>query len=130
MPLSLQVTFSKTITLCDKFLIKGFFFWYTFSRGGKALIAQLMRLHVVTPKAAVHVTLDPKVRPAPPPCPEFFTGFPEPVQLSPSSYWILRFPYVYEDENQIYTPPKESSRAAQHGYLLKGTCGVVEIASD
>ena len=89
-----------------------------------------MRLYVVTPKAAVHVTLDPKVRPAPQPCPEFITGYPEPVQLSPSSYWILRFPYVYEDENQIYTLPKESSRAAQHGYLLKGTCGVVEIAND
>ncbi|EFX84763.1 hypothetical protein DAPPUDRAFT_222870 [Daphnia pulex] len=101
-----------------------------YNRGGKALIAQLMRLHVVTPKAAVHVTIDPKVRPAPPPCPEFITGFSEPVQLSPSSYWILRFPYVYEDENQIYTLPKESSRAAQHGYLLKGTCGVVELANE
>nr|CAG4646892.1 EOG090X02WG [Megafenestra aurita]SVE92282.1 EOG090X02WG [Megafenestra aurita] len=100
-----------------------------YSRGGKALVAQLMRLHVVTPKAAVHVTVDPKVRPAPPPCPEFITGFPEAVQLSPSSYWILRFPYVYEDENQIYASPKEGSRAMQHGYLLKGTCGVVEIAN-
>nr|SVE85386.1 EOG090X02WG [Daphnia pulicaria] len=101
-----------------------------YNRGGKALIAQLMRIHVVTPKAAVHVTIDPKVRPAPPPCPEFITGFSEPVQLSPSSYWILRFPYVYEDENQMYTLPKESSRAAQHGYLLKGTCGVVELANE
>ena len=26
--------------------------------------------------------------------------------------------------------PEESSRAAQNGYLLKGTCGVVEIAYD
>nr|SVE75015.1 EOG090X02WG [Daphnia dolichocephala] len=101
-----------------------------YNRGGKALIAQLMRLHVVTPKAAVNVTIDPKVRPAPPPCPEFITGFAEPIQLSPSSYWVLRFPYVYEDENQIYTLPKESSRAAQHGYLLKGTCGVVELAKE
>nr|SVE71569.1 EOG090X02WG [Daphnia similis]SVE72202.1 EOG090X02WG [Daphnia similis] len=101
-----------------------------YNRGGKALIAQLMRLHVVTPKAAVHVTIDPKVRPAPPPCPEFVTGFTEPIQLSPSSYWILRFPYVYEDENQIYTHPKENARAAQHGYLLKGTCGVMELANE
>ena len=117
------------VFLLDWFVIKSCFL-FSNSRGGKALVAQLMRLHVVTPKAAVHVTLDPKVRPAPPPCPEFITGYPEPVQLSPSSYWILRFPYVYEDENQIYTLPKESSRAAQHGYLLKGTCGVVEIAND
>ncbi|XP_057374680.1 nonsense-mediated mRNA decay factor SMG8-like [Daphnia carinata] len=101
-----------------------------YNRGGKALIAQLMRLHVVTPKAAVHVTVDPKVRPAPPPCPEFVTGFTEPIQLSPSSYWILRFPYVYEDENQIYTHPKENARAAQHGYLLKGTCGVMELVNE
>nr|CAG4641538.1 EOG090X02WG [Eurycercus lamellatus] len=99
-----------------------------YSRGGKALIAQLMRVHIVTPKAPVHVMLDPKVRPAPPPCPEFITGFPEPLQLTPSSYWILRFPYIYEDENQIYSPPKEGSRAAQHGYLLKGAYGVVERA--
>lgn len=108
-----------------------FFFFLLFgSRGGKALIAQLMRLHVVTPKAAVHVTVDPKIRPAPG-APEFTTGFSEPVQLSPSSYWILRFPYVYEDENQIYAPPKEvGPRAIQHGYLLKGTCGVVEKTNE
>jgi len=90
------------------------------------LIAQLLRVHIVTPKAPVHVVLDPKVRPAPPPCPEFITGFTEPFQLSPSSYWILRLPYIYEDENQIYAQPKEGSRAAQHGYLLKGAYGVVE----
>lgn len=90
------------------------------------MIAQLLRVHIVTPKAPVHVVLDPKVRPAPPPCPEFITGFAEPFQLSPSSYWILRLPYIYEDENQIYAQPKEGSRAAQHGYLLKGAYGVVE----
>lgn len=94
------------------------------------MIAQLMRVHIVTPKAPVFVTLDPKVRPAPPPCPEFVTGFNEPIKLTPSSYWILRFPYLYEDENEIHTPPKESSRAAQHGYLLKGTYGVVETIID
>ena len=101
-------------------------------RSGKALMAQLMRVHIVTPKAAgVYVTLDPKVRPAPPPCPEFVPAFQEPMQLSASSYWILRMPYVYEDESQIYAPPsvKEggpSSRAAQHGYLLKGAISVTE----
>nr|CAG4650013.1 EOG090X02WG [Sida crystallina] len=97
-----------------------------YSRGGKALIAQLMRVHIVTPKAPVNVTLEPKIRPAPPPCPEFVTGFSEPIKLSQSSYWILRLPYLYEDENDIYTAPKEGARAAQHGFLLKGTYGVVE----
>nr|CAG4642374.1 EOG090X02WG [Evadne anonyx] len=101
-----------------------------YSRGEKTLIAQLMRVHIVTPKAPVFVTLDPKVRPAPPPCPEFVTGFNEPIKLTPSSYWILRFPYLYEDENEIHTPPKEGSRAAQHGFLLKGTYGVVETVVD
>jgi len=101
-----------------------------YSRGGKALIAQLMRVHIVTPKAPVFVTLDPKVRPAPPPCPEFVTGFTEPIKLTPSSYWILRFPSLYEDENEVHTPPKEGARAAQQGFLLKGTYGVVETVID
>ena len=94
------------------------------------MIAQLMRVHIVTPKAPVNVTLETKVRPAPPPCPEFVTGFSEPIKLSQSSYWILRLPYMYEDENEIYTPPKEGSRAAQHGFLLKGTYGVVECVPE
>ena len=98
-----------------------------YSRSGKALVAQLMRIHVVTPKASVHMSLEPKVRPAPPPCPEF-VAMPgsEVLALTPSSYWILRLPYIYEDENQIYAPPKEGSRASQHGYLLKGAFGIVE----
>ncbi|KAG7309791.1 hypothetical protein JYU34_004291 [Plutella xylostella] len=31
-------------------------------RGAKPMLAQAMRIHVVTPKAPLHVTLDPKVR--------------------------------------------------------------------
>lgn len=52
-----------------------------------------MRIHVVTPKAPVNVTLNPRVQPAPSPCPVFVTGIQEPVRLSQSSYWILRLPY-------------------------------------
>lgn len=52
-----------------------------------------MRIHVVTPKAPVNVTLNPRVQPAPTPCPIFVTGIQEPVRLSQSSYWILRLPY-------------------------------------
>ena len=52
-----------------------------------------MRIHVVTPKAPVNVTLNPRVQPAPNPCPTFITGIQEPVRLSQSSYWILRLPY-------------------------------------
>lgn len=54
-----------------------------------------MRIHVVTPKAPVNVTLNPRVQPAPSPCPVFVTGIQEPVRLSQSSYWILRLPYPF-----------------------------------
>ncbi len=52
-----------------------------------------MRVHVVTPKAPVHVTLNPKVQPAPAPCPIFGPGCEKPIRLSQSAYWILRLPY-------------------------------------
>ena len=105
------------VFLLDWFVIKSCFL-FSNSRGGKALVAQHMRLHVVTSKAAVHITLDPKVRPAPQPCPEFITGYPEPVQLSPSSYWILRFPYVYEDINRIKTTHFTKKVLAQHNMVI------------
>lgn len=53
-----------------------------------------MRIHVVTPKAPVHVTVNPRVQPGPPPCPIFVTGCDEPIKLSQSAYWVLRLPYV------------------------------------
>lgn len=64
-------------------------------RQTKPLIAQLIRIHVVTPKAPVHVTLNPRVQPGPPPCPTFVTGCEEPIKLSQSAYWILRLPYPF-----------------------------------
>lgn len=54
-----------------------------------------MRIHVVTPKAPVHVTLNPRVQPGPPPCPIFVTGAEEPIKLSQSAYWVLRLPYPF-----------------------------------
>ncbi|CAG7698435.1 unnamed protein product [Allacma fusca] len=42
------------------------------SRDGTVMIAQLMRVHVITPKAPVHVVLDPKVQPGPSPSPVFY----------------------------------------------------------
>jgi len=64
-------------------------------RQTKQLIAQLMRIHVVTPKAPVHVTLNPRVQPGPSPCPIFVTGCEEPIKLSQSAYWVLRLPYPF-----------------------------------
>ncbi|CAB0033101.1 unnamed protein product [Trichogramma brassicae] len=73
-------------------------------RQQKPLIAQLMRIHVVTPKAPVHVTLNPKVQTGPQPSPIFVTGCEEPMKLSQSAYWILRLPYpllIHIDNNYL-----------------------------
>lgn len=86
------------------------FYYYTFNksksysnlnlkfnfRQQKPLIAQLIRIHVVTPKAPVHVTLNPRVQPGPSPCPVFVTGCEEPIKLSQSAYWVLRLPYPFQ----------------------------------
>uniref|UniRef100_A0A1B6DBY3 Nonsense-mediated mRNA decay factor SMG8 n=3 Tax=Clastoptera arizonana TaxID=38151 RepID=A0A1B6DBY3_9HEMI len=95
----------------------------------KPLIAQLMRVHVVTPKAPVHVTLDPKVQPAPSPCPTFVTGCQEPMRLSQSAYWVLRLPYVYVGERGTYLPPKDPV-PPDYGKLLTGMYGIVEISDN
>lgn len=84
-----------------------------------------MRIHIVTPKAPVYVTLNPRVQPAPLPCPIFYPGNSEPIKLSQSTYWILRLPLIYEGDHGPYLPPKdqlpiESSR------LLKGTYGIAD----
>lgn len=49
----------------------------------------------MTPKAPVHVTLHPKIQPAPEPCPIFFPTLNEPLKLSQSAYWVLRLPYPF-----------------------------------
>ncbi|RWS22219.1 protein smg8-like protein, partial [Leptotrombidium deliense] len=96
------------------------------SRTGKQMIAQLMRIHIVTPKAPVHVTLNPKVQPGPSPCPIFHPGLPEPVRLSQSAYWVLRLPFVYEGEHGIYYPPKDRLESCR---LLKGLYGIADFIS-
>ncbi|XP_048477898.1 nonsense-mediated mRNA decay factor SMG8 isoform X4 [Plutella xylostella] len=76
-------------------------------RGAKPMLAQAMRIHVVTPKAPLHVTLDPKVQPVAN-GPVFI---PQPVgsptiKLSASLYWVLRLPYIYCDERGPLPRPK------------------------
>lgn len=56
-------------------------------------MAQLMRIHIVTPKAPVHVTLNPMVQPDETSGPIFVTGFDQPIELTQSTYWVLRLPY-------------------------------------
>ncbi|XP_011306755.1 protein SMG8 [Fopius arisanus] len=99
-------------------------------RQTKPLIAQLMRIHVVTPKAPVHVTLNPRVQPGPPPAPIFITGCEEePIRLSQSAYWVLRLPYVYMGEKGPYLPPKEPVPIS-HGRLLAGMYGISEVVPE
>ncbi|KAL0881402.1 hypothetical protein ABMA27_001270 [Loxostege sticticalis] len=75
------------------------------------MLAQLARVHVVTPKAPVHVTLDPKIQPVAG-GPVFI---PQPVgapaiKLSASAYWVLRLPRAFADERGLL--PRE--RPAGH----------------
>lgn len=89
------------------------------------VIAQLMRVHIVTPKAPVYVTIDPKIRPAPSPCPTFITGEQKPIPLSQSAYWVLRLPYVYASERKIYGIPTRM-RNLKYGELLGPMYGITQ----
>lgn len=84
-----------------------------------------MRIHVVTPKAPVHVTLNPRVQPAQG-SPYFLVGNREPINLTPSTYWVLRLPYSYVSEEQIYTPPIEKETSS--GRICKGLLDVVAMS--
>lgn len=86
-------------------------------RGGK--LAQLMRLHVVTPKAPVYCTLDPKVQPASG-SHVFVSTANGPIKLTQSAYWIMRLPYVYIADKEVC--PQNLS-----GRLLQGVFGVTEV---
>ena len=57
-------------------------------------VAQLMRIHVVTPKAPVIIGVDPKVIPCPD-GPTFYPGWSDPIKLPVSTYWVLRMPLIY-----------------------------------
>ncbi|KAF5287069.1 hypothetical protein FQA39_LY16054 [Lamprigera yunnana] len=88
-------------------------------RPGKPLTAQLMRLHVVTPKAPVHCTLHPKVQPAVS-APIFISTAEGSTSLTQSAYWVMRLPYVYVSDKETY-PENISAR------LLAGVFGVTEV---
>uniref|UniRef100_W8C0J7 Nonsense-mediated mRNA decay factor SMG8 n=1 Tax=Ceratitis capitata TaxID=7213 RepID=W8C0J7_CERCA len=101
------------------------------SRSHKADIGQLMRVHVVTPKAPVNVMLDPKVRTG-----EreyiFSMGLPNPPKLTQSAYWILRLPYIYQGDDGPISPPSEitAANAINYGCLMAGMFGVSETEMD
>jgi len=96
----------------------------------KPPVAQLTRLHVVTPKAPVWITVFPQVQPSPG-GPTFVTGWDNPHKLSCNSYWVLRLPYVYYGEGGAHlphsTPPSQENPS---GCLLQGAISYDEDFSD
>jgi len=94
-------------------------------RSQNNFLAQLMRIHVVTPKAPVNIIVDPKV------CVGRYTftmGSIVPPRLSQSAYWIIRLPYVYQGDDVLIAPPEQLDPGypLTGGYLLPGMFGVVE----
>ena len=90
----------------------------------KLLVAQLMRIHMVTPKAPVKVLFTPTVVPCPD-GPKFCTGWNNPPEMPVHAYWILRLPFIYCGKDGSHLPPME---VPEPGYakLLKGCIVVVE----
>lgn len=69
-------------------------------------LAQITRTYVVTPDSSVTVALNPRVQPGERDItPVFYTGLREGITLPPSSYCVLRYPYVYVDYNGPILPP-------------------------
>lgn len=77
-------------------------------RSSKPLLAQLMRVYVITPDSPVQLTLNPRVQPAAPPCPVFHPGIKTGISLPPGSFCVLRFPYVYVTDDGPVLPPADS----------------------
>ncbi|XP_031624571.1 protein SMG8 [Contarinia nasturtii] len=97
-------------------------------RNAKPSVAQLMRVHVVTPKAPVNIILEPKIRTGDKNGYTFTTGLTDPPKLSQSAYWVLRLPYVYEGNDGPIMPPADVTAAncMNWGYLSAGMYGIVE----
>ena len=84
------------------------------------VISQLMRIHIVTPKAPMHITLNPRVVPCPD-GPIFHPGWHSPtlssqkpteekcldpsssnqIKLPISTYWVLRLPFIYWGKSNL-----------------------------
>ena len=86
-----------------------------------------MRVHVVTPKSSVRVTLEPRVQPQPPGGAIFVPGGERAaLELGPSAYWLLRLPYLYQEGGgPLAAPPRLEVPLAGRGRLLKDMFGVV-----
>ena len=79
-------------------------------RSSKPLhLAQLTRTYVVTPDCHVAISVNPRVQPGDSETtPIFYTGIKDGIILPPSSFCVLRYPYVYLDENGPILQPAPS----------------------
>lgn len=92
-------------------------------------VAQLARVHIVTPKAPVNINLNPKIKIRRDSEMIFTTGWDEPAKLSQSAYWVLRLPYVYQGEGDPIPSPLEvpaTTEALRYGCLVQGMFGIKE----
>ncbi|XP_076452120.1 LOW QUALITY PROTEIN: nonsense-mediated mRNA decay factor SMG8-like [Babylonia areolata] len=92
----------------------------------KGFLAQLMRVYTVTPEGPLRVVLQPKVRPAPHPCPIFHPGTEE-IQLPPNGIWVLRLPQVYMGDNGPISSDPQNLHAC---IALKGLFSHRELTTD
>ncbi|OTF82977.1 SMG8-like protein [Euroglyphus maynei] len=94
------------------------------SRSSKQCVAQLMRIHIVTPKAPINVTLNPMIQVTPNASLLFNPGNKEPIRLTQSTYWVLRLPMIYgTDIDGPFSFPKEPLPYCR---LLKGCYGIAD----
>ncbi|KAF1764915.1 hypothetical protein GCK72_004866 [Caenorhabditis remanei] len=83
--------------------------------------AQLQKIHVVTPKAPVHISINPKML-VPGHEGVYGTG-QEPLELHHSKYYILHLPVIYSGPSGTWMPEEYSSD--KQGTLRKGAIKVV-----
>lgn len=93
-------------------------------RTSKPFLAQLTRLFVVTPESPILITLNPRVQPAPAPCPVFYPGIKSGITLPPASLCVLRLPFVYVGLEGPISHPAEN-QPLMNSRLLRGTYGVM-----
>ncbi|XP_038074282.1 protein smg8-like [Patiria miniata] len=89
-------------------------------RTTKPPLGQLMRAFIVTPDVPLYIKLNPRLRPDQHPCPIFHPEMSEDgITLTSNSLWVLRFPYVYVDENGPVRTPTDN-QPIPSAKLLRG----------
>ena len=77
-------------------------------RRSPLVAAQLMRIHIVTPKAPVLAKLNIKIQPSSINPNGYFYPCEEPLELENNKYYILRLPTAYEGPDGVINPPRSA----------------------